>query len=115
MQKKNVDAFRNLSVMLGSSSGRVVKREEIGCNLNKLESNDEPRLVGVMPKSGLCSQADAPSCGERRQKYLFLTRIIKFLGLDSCGTELSKCSLPRVFLNHFQTFFWNHRDGLCTK
>lgn len=54
------------STMLGSSSGRVVKREEIGCNLKKLENNDEPRLVGLMPRSGLCSQADAPSCRERR-------------------------------------------------
>lgn len=66
MREKNVDAFRNLSVMLGSSSGRVVKRKEIGCNLKKLESSDEPKLVGLMPESGLCSQADAPSCGERR-------------------------------------------------
>lgn len=78
--KKNADAFRNLSAMLGSSSGRVVKWEEVGCNLKKLESNDEPRLVELMPRSRLCSQADAPSCRERRRKYLFLVRIIKFLG-----------------------------------
>jgi len=52
--------------MLGYSSGGVVKWEEIGCNLKKLESNDEPGLVGLLPRSRLCSQAGVPSCRERR-------------------------------------------------
>lgn len=51
--------------MLGSSSGGVVKWDRIGHNLKKMESNDELGLVGLMPGSGLCSQADVPSCGER--------------------------------------------------
>lgn len=92
--------------MLGSSSVRVVKWKEIGCNLKKLESNDEPGLVGLMPRSRFCCQADVPSCRERRWKYLFLRRIIKFLELDSCGTELSKYRLPRVLLDYFQIFFF---------
>ncbi|KAM6196140.1 uncharacterized protein WM294_009690 [Sarcoramphus papa] len=50
----------------GTRRMRVVKWEEIGCNLKKLESNDEPGLAGLVPRSGLCSQADAPSCRERR-------------------------------------------------
>lgn len=37
--------FRNLGAMLGSSSGGVVKWEEVRCNRKKLESNDEPTLV----------------------------------------------------------------------
>lgn len=64
--KKNADALRNLSTMLGFSSGRMVKWEEMECNLKKLENNDEPGLVGLTSRSRLCSQADASSCGEKR-------------------------------------------------
>lgn len=44
-------SLRNLSTRPSFSSGRVGKWEEIGCNLRKLKSKDEPRLVGLVPRS----------------------------------------------------------------
>lgn len=56
----------NLSMALGSSRGWVAKWEALGCNLKNEESNSEPGLVGHVPRSRFCSQADGPACGGRR-------------------------------------------------